>query len=192
MYFLKGTGKQDFVFDFSIENWQLHPDLLGFSRELFRGEYQDPLPVVTLKYHVGRYLRDLISGGIPCVKLVSEKFKKTVEENGLTGLKFYEVSLLGKDKKEIKGYYGISIVGRCQGLKPDVFEEGTMIFGPAKVEIVYRTNFEFDFENYDGSDFCVVNGKWWVFISERAKEILAKEKLSVSFVAVNEYIDKYF
>lgn len=106
-------------------------------------------------------------------EVILEKFVK----EGITGWGTYPLEIFkkGKSKEKIEGYHGLKVSGRCgdrdedrsvvvQQIYPYMFEN--------KLKGTYFKNDEWDY-----SDFFMLNGGGYIFVTQRVKELLIREKV---------------
>ena len=142
------------------------------AQKLLRGEYAElERPVTYL--HVpekGSKLKDLLQTDYEGLYLISERLRSLLEAHELSGWKTYPVALLDAREKEIQGYCGLSITGRC----------GAVDYGASEIA-TYGSVFEelhVDLDTWDGSDFFVPEHPERIIVSERAAQVLRENKVS--------------
>ena len=120
---------------------------------------------------------DMLDTGSGCLYLISDRMRKILEENQLTGWNVFSIKLLEKNN-EIPGYHGFSVLGRC----------GQIDY--SKSEIIYKQMFEwsplkkhykgehFDLDQWDGSDFFVPKGTSETIVTSKVADVLEKNKIT--------------
>jgi hypothetical protein len=83
------------------------------ATNLLRGVYNEINFPLIFQQEYGELLTDILGTGHCNLYLISDKFKKTLEENNLTGWKTYPIILFDKQGQKIPNYHGLSISGRC-------------------------------------------------------------------------------
>ena len=143
---------------------------------LVKGNYKGINFPVTFKQEYGKNLRDILGTGWPCLYLISDRLKEIFESNNLTGWKTFLIKLYDKKEKEISGYHGFSIIGKCG---PTSYESSKII------EKKYVSNGPLckfykgvSIDKWDGSDFFTPEGTYEIFITKKVADILRENKLS--------------
>ena len=145
-----------------------------YYRSLLDGHYYPEItfPVIFRQGGYGSRLRDfLISDYGYSVTLISSYFKGLLEEHGITGWKSYPAQLFDKKGREIPGYHGFTITGRC---------------GPrdlSQSERIFRNGIAEDYkgivlnpESWDGSDIFIEEFYWAQVVSPKAAPLFKKQK----------------
>ncbi len=156
----------------------LKTDEKGINDEwnLVKGKYQGIEFPVIFRQTYGKKFTDILGTGWPCLYLISEKLKGLLEENRLTGWTIFPIKLYDKKGKEIHGYHGFSIVGRCVSIsyeKSEIIEKRLVPTGP-----ICRFYKGVTIENWDGTDFFTPEKTYEIFISKKAAEVLEKNKIT--------------
>jgi hypothetical protein len=147
-------------------------------RELIRAD-RKPRQPVRFRREDGSRPMDLIPTTWADLCLVSERVIAVLEEGGFSGWTTFPVEITGRGGKEVPGYHGLAITGRCgaidnsltpkQLVPPDV-PEGEPVEG--------RIGVLFEHGSWDGSDlFCTHKGTF-LFVTEAGKDALGRAKLS--------------
>ena len=140
--------------------------------------FDDPgAPIVTESLCFGDYSEDItfpvsfhlvkdfelhlghIISGLSGLVLISEQFKKILEENGLTGWKTYPVKVYNGDER-IEGYLGFSVTSKC----------GYVINEKNKRKRIRS----YDTSQWDGSDF------FWIFEKKDGEILKGYRNMMVS------------
>lgn len=143
---------------------------------LIRGIYTDIDFPVTFKQKYGKNFSDIIDTGWPCLYLISDKMKTALEENNLKGWNFFSIKFFDRDNKQISGYHGLSIIGRCNDINYincEIIEKKLVPNGP--ICTFYKG---IPIDNWDGGDFFMPKTSYEIFISKKAADVLKKYKLS--------------
>lgn len=182
------------IFDFfkfdeklSSATLQAHPIGLNFEEnsnrlndvlKLLMGDYSGINFPVEFKQAYGKRLDDVIRTGHGALYLISNKMKNVLEENKLTGWKTFSIKILEKQGSEIKGYQGLSIIGRCGPIdysKCTIIEKRTVPEGPL---IKSYKGLYVGLDKWDGSDFFLPEGTFQTIITKRAANVMKKNKLT--------------
>jgi hypothetical protein len=143
---------------------------------LVKGNYEEINFPVVFKQEYGEKFTDILDTGWPSLFLISDKMKKILEENKLTGWKTFPIRLYDKKGKEIFGYHGFSVAGKCGPTtyeKSEIIEKRMVPTGP--ICKFYKGVFV---ENWDGTDFFTPEGTYETFITKKAAEVLKKAKIT--------------
>ena len=168
-------------FDFSNKllpsTIQAHIVDLNINRlHLIKGVYQKMESPIFFKQQYGYKLCDILDTGYPGLIIISERMKRILEENHLTGWKVFPIKLYDKKDNEILGYYGFSITGHCgptSYAKSEIIEKRLVPNGPLCKYYKGVT-----INDWDGSDFFTPEGTYETFITKKAADILTKNKIS--------------
>src|ERR1700678_3180654 len=79
--------------------------------KLIKGNYEGIDFPITFKQEYGKKLYDILDTGYAGFFLISERMRKILEENNLTGWKVFPIKLYDKKGNEIVGYHGFSAAG---------------------------------------------------------------------------------
>jgi len=138
-------------------------------------------PIIFEQDH-GTKLHDILNTGYVSLFLISEKMRDILEENNLTGWKTFPITLLDKQKKEILGYYGFSITGRCGPIdysKSQIMQKRFIENGPLWN---FYKGLHIDLDKWDGCDFFLPEGNFGIKITAKTADILKKNKISNVFL----------
>lgn len=102
--------------------------------------------------------------------IVSVRILDVLKEMQATGWDSYDVQLVGRDDREISGYGGLVVRGRCGPIQRERSVAIPKEF-PGGVFPVYRGYF-FDEQSWDGSDVFLASGTLHIFVVERVVRAL--------------------
>ncbi len=142
-----------------------------------------------IKFHQyaesGKRFRDIIDAGWPLF-LISDKVYELLKDFNITGWRTYPIELYDKKDHLISGYNGFSITGR--GGKFDKnYELG--YFDKEKHHFGATTRGVYDLNNWDGSDFFIINPRW-IIVTERVMKLLRKNKIdAIEYEKLSDYVD---
>ena len=105
-------------------------------------------------------------------KLNREKLAQAVHK--LKGWKTFPIKLYDKKGNEISGYHGFSVTGRCGPInleKSNIIEKQLVPLGPM---VKFYKGISID--QWDGMDFFSPDKKKQILITEKAADILRKNK----------------
>ena len=146
--------------------------------DLIKGNYAEiDFPVIFKQDH-GKKLADILGTGWPGLFLVSDRLKKILEDNELTGWKTFPIKVYDKKKNEVLGYHGFSIVGRCGSInykKAEICERQSFPTGPFYK--VYKGLYV-GLDKWDGNDFFIPDESIFFIVTNKAAEILQKNKVT--------------
>jgi hypothetical protein len=153
-------------------------DDLASEWHLILGNYSGFSFPVVFKQKYGKKLEDILDTGWPSLYLISDKMRTVLQENSLTGWKIFTIKVLDTKGQEIKGYHGLSIVGRCGPIdynKSEVIEKRLVPNGPLSK---YYKGLHVGLDNWDSSDFFLPEKNFGIIITQRAAELIKKYKLT--------------
>ena len=148
------------------------------ENKLLLGDYSNISFPVVFKQEYGKKLQDILDTGTATLYLISDKMKATFEDNNLTGWKTFEVKILDKQDKEIQGYHGLSITGRCGKIdysQSEIVEKRCVPEGPLGK---YYRGLYVGLDKWDGSDFFLPEKNFGTVITNRVADILKKNKFT--------------
>jgi hypothetical protein len=148
------------------------------DKRLISGDYGEIHFPVVCKYNSGKNLTDLLDTGFHILYLISDRFKLALEENGLSGWKAFPIILLDKKENLVSGYHGFSIIGRCGVL--DYSQSRTIYKSIVKDGPLwpYRQGYQFNLNEWDGSDFFLPKGTCTICATEKAASLIKKIKFT--------------
>ena len=145
---------------------------------LIKGDYRDIHFPVTFKQESGKKFTDILDTGWTSLYLISDRMKKILEENKLTGWRSYPIKLYDKKDNEIFGYHGFSITGQCAQINYEeakIIEKRIVPDGPL---VKYFKGIHIDLDKWDGTDFFSPIRNYGLFINKKTAEILSKNKIT--------------
>ena len=146
--------------------------------KLIRGDYEKiDFPVVFKQEH-GKKLTDTLGTGWPSLYLISDRMKKILEENQLTGWKTFPVKVYDKKGNEIFGYHGFSILGSCGPIdysKSEIIEKSVR---PNRPPSKYYKGLYVGLDQWDGTDFFMPPKTYEIIVTKKAADVLKKNKIT--------------
>ena len=146
--------------------------------DLIKGNYAEiDFPVIFTQDH-GKKLTDILDTGWPGLFLISDRLKKILEENKLVGWKTFPIKVYDKKKNEILGYHGFSITGRCGPIdykKAEICERQSV---PTRPFYKVYKGLYVGLDKWDRSDFFIPNESMFFIVTNKAAEILQKNKVT--------------
>lgn len=143
---------------------------------LIQGDYNNISFPVIFKQKYGKKLNDILDTGWVGLFLISSKLREVLEENTLTGWKTFDVKLLDKQDKEIQGYHGLSITGRCGMIDYSKSEIVVKRLVPNAPLGKYYKGLYVDLDKWDGSDFFLPGNYFGTIITSKVAEVMKKSK----------------
>jgi len=143
---------------------------------LIKGIYKGIDFPITFKQEYGKNLADILDTGWPSLYLISDRLKGVLEQNSLTGWKTFSIKLYDENGKEIPGYHGFSITGRCSPTNynnREIIERRMVPNGP-----ICKFYKGVSLDNWDGSDFFTPERTYETFITKKAADLLKKNKIT--------------
>lgn len=158
----------------------LRPDKNGVNGHvnLIKGKYQEIEFPIVFKQDRGNILTDMLDTGHAGLYLISDRMKLVLEENHITGWKVFSIKLYDKKNNEIPGYYGFSTTGCCGPIsygKSEIIERRLVPEGPLCK--CYKGLY-LGLDQWDGSDVFIPDKTHGIFITQRAAEVLKKNKIT--------------
>lgn len=148
------------------------------KNKLIYGEFEGIKFPVVFKQDSGKKLHDMLDTGYVSLYLISEKMKNIFEENNLMGWQTFPIIVLDKKGKEVKGYHGFSVTGRCGPVdytKCEIIEKRLVPTGP--ICKFYRGLY-IGLDKWDGNDFFIPEGTIGIRITTKAADVIKKNKLT--------------
>ena len=145
---------------------------------LINGTYKGINFPVNFKQEYGKHLTDILDTGWPSLYLISDRMKEILEKNHLTGWKVFPINLYDKKNKEITGYHGFSTTGRCGPInykKSTIIEKRLVPTGPI---YKYYKGLHIELDQWDGSDFFIPEKTCAIIITQKAANVLKKNKIT--------------
>lgn len=153
-------------------------EYLNQYNNLIKGDYENITFPVVFKQAFGKKYTDILDTGRVNLFLISDRLKKILEENELTGWKTFPIKLYDKKDNEIFGYNGFSITGYCDPIdysKSEIIEKKYASNGP--IVKFYKGKF-FDLNSWNGTNFFSPRGKLNIFIDKKTADLLKKNKIT--------------
>ena len=146
--------------------------------KLIKGNYTGIESPITFKQAYGKKLTDILDTGWPSLLLISSRMKGILESHNLTGWKTFPLKLYDKNEVEVSGYYGFSVTGKCASInygKSEIIEKRLVPTGPI---CKFYKGISIDVDKWDKSDFFAPEGSFSLFVTQKAAEILKKNKIT--------------
>jgi hypothetical protein len=163
-----------------------------------RGVIDPPVvPMPFKNYNAGR-IRDFHEVKLVVVAVISDKLKKLLEENQVTGYTVVPATIV-RGKKLYTNYWGMRVHSKCGHIQPDRSrKEKVSIFDKYTQKETYKyakVGLYFDVNTWDGSDFFLPTLKdddyfiTSIFCTEKIKQLFVSNKIeNCKFTPVLEYI----
>ena len=151
---------------------------LNQYNNLIKGDYENITFPVIFKQAFGKKYTDILDTGRVNLYLISDRLKKILEENELTGWKTFPIRLYDKKENEIFGYNGFSITGHCDPIdysKSEIIEKKYASNGP--IVKLYKGKF-FNLNSWNGTNFFSPRGKLNIFIDKKTADLLKRNKIT--------------
>lgn len=147
-------------------------------RMLVKGNFDEIRMPVVFKQDSGKKFTDILDTGSVSLYLISDRLKKILEENNLTGWETFPIKLYDKKDNEIFGYHGFSITGKCAQIDYStsvIVEKRSIPDGPL---VKYYKGINIDLEKWDGTDFFSPMKNFGLYVTKKIAEILTKNKIT--------------
>lgn len=168
--------------------FQAHPKDLKKANEkhsnssdaqcLIEGLYDGIEFPVIFEQKYGKKLFDVIDTGHASLYLISDRFKELLENNKFTGWKVFSVEIFDNTGKQIFGYQGLSITGRCGPInysKSEIIEKQPVPNG--KLSKYYKGK-HVDIHSWDKSSFFLPEGNTGIIVDQEVSKAIKSYKLS--------------
>ncbi len=133
---------------------------------------------IVFKHESGNKLTDMLDTGWAGLYLISDKMKNILSENNFTGWKTFPVEIIDKNENIIFGYSGLSITGRCGSIDYSQCETIEKRLAPLAPVTKYYKGLYVGLDKWDNSDFFLPEKYYGTIMTERAAEIIRKNKLA--------------
>jgi hypothetical protein len=149
---------------------------------LLTGDADVSEPVVMRRMD-GSRTGDFLSSEVIFPKLVSDRIVALFQGECFTGWTTYDVRLFGKTD-EIRGYKGLSVLGRCGPIdktkarlewvepNPELMALPISLTGRPVKPVQERIGMYFDPDTWDGSDFFIPQDTGWILVTARVANAL--------------------
>jgi hypothetical protein len=151
---------------------------LKAHKSLIQAKYEGINFPVVFKQVSGKKFTDILNTGWTSLYLISDNFKKLLEENHFTGWKTYPIILQDKKGNQIEGYHGFSVTGvsgPISYVNSPTFEARYVPTGPL---VRFYKGGNIDLNKWDGSDFFVPESTTGIYITKRVAEELERNKIT--------------
>jgi hypothetical protein len=138
------------------------------ANRLLTGEWHPSKPI-PLKRASGRVLAPVVWTDHTAVILLSKSLAAAMATEGFSGWTTYPVQL--ETAPPVEPYVGLTVTGRCGPLEEG---RGEWVYRDDRPGRFLRGLF-FDEHSWDGSDFFRPAGTLYVFVTERARDILVSK-----------------
>jgi hypothetical protein len=173
----------------------------SFSNTAFRATVEDVSEIwaaqrgncvaspIVVRYASGKALEDFVWTDA-ATPLVSARVITALAESAISGWSTFPVKLFDSGKREISGYTGLAVTGRCGWIGFDRREE-SLIYRPNRSggETRYFKGLKFDEQSWDGTDlFMDAEARTgWVLATERVRKTFrAREVTNVEFTLIDD------
>jgi hypothetical protein len=144
--------------------------------KLIKGNYTEINFPIIFKQKYGHKLLDIIDTGCVGLFLISDKLKTVLENNSLTGWKIFSIEVYDKKDNLVLGYHGLSVTGRCESAsfnQSKIIEKQFISTGP-----ICKYYKGISITQWDGTDFFSPKTKYQTFITQKAANLLKKNKIT--------------
>ena len=144
--------------------------------KLIKGQYDGINFPVVFKQKYGEKFNDILDTGWVNLFLISDRMKKILEENKLTGWRTFPIRLYNPEGVEVPGYHGFSVIGRSSPTnyeRSEIIEKQKIPNGP--VSLYYKG---VSVDTWDGADFFTPDQTYQIFITKKAADVLKKNKIT--------------
>lgn len=164
-------------------NYNEHED---DSMNLIKGNYTDISFPVIFKQECGNRLEDILYTGCVTLYLISDRMKFILEKNNITGWKTFPIVVHDKKGKEVVGYHGFSITGRCDLISYEnskIIEKKYVPTGP-----IVRYYVGAEVENWGGTDFFTPQNTYQILVTKKTADLLKENKITnVDLTSLEEF-----
>jgi hypothetical protein len=145
---------------------------------LITGDYGAISFPITFKQQYGKKFHDILDTGHSALFLISDHMTSILRDNNLTGWKTFPIQLLDKKGNVIKGYQGLSIIGRCGPIdisKSEIIHKRRISEGPI---CKFYKGLYIGLESWDGSDFFLPKHYYGTIITSKAADVIRANELT--------------
>ncbi len=160
--------------------FQAHAENLTLdkSHNLILGVFDNIDFPVVFRQEYGKKLTDMLDTGFVSLFLISDKMLRVLKENKITGWKTYPVKVYDKKGNEVEDYHGFSITGRSGPINYDKSEIIEKQLAPEGPPSKYYKGRYFGYEKWDGSDFFIPEGTFYIIVTKKVVQAFKKAKLT--------------
>lgn len=149
------------------------------TNSLFTGGLPNPPHPLHLHGYMGSQPMDFLwSGGIPIV-CISEAIAELLKAHQVTGWSTYPVEVYDKQGNILPSYLGFAVTGKVGKRETSLSKivDAPIYKGSTKTKKVYQ-GFFFNQSSWDGSDFCVVEGTYFIVVTQIVYDIFKASKVN--------------
>jgi hypothetical protein len=146
--------------------------------KLLKGESDIDVPI-KFGYLLGKNIYDLVSTSYATLYLLSDRTTDLLREHKITGWKTYPAILYDRKGDEIKGYSIFSVTGRSGDIdwsKSEKFIKDPFVPGGRAANMLIGLYPHM--RSWDGSDVFLAEGRGFIFITKRVRDLLVKHKVT--------------
>ena len=167
---------------YSQKEWDSWDDLkIGKDEDIPKGELH-----FMVNPNFGKKFWDVVTAGKGLLYAVSEKVVKLLQDNNITGCKFYPITI--NDHEDLK-YFLLTITGKCGAFDiskskvirtieypEEAIQNSDIIIPSGRFSIM--KGFYFPLESWDGCDFFSPEGSGKIIVNERIKSLFKKHNIT--------------
>ena len=145
---------------------------------IVKGDYTGVELPIKFTQSSGKKWTDVLNPNSVSMYVVSERFIELLAENGVTGWKNYPIIIFDKEGKEVSGYTGFSVIGKCGKIdysQSTIIEKRLVPEGPLGK---YYKGLYIGLDKWDGSDFFLPEKNLGIIITSKAADVLKKSKFT--------------
>lgn len=161
---------------------------IAYYRELSFGSFSNEdieFPIIFREQlESGKRFRDILDNRTISLYLISDRFKNILQSSGLTGWKCYPIELYDKFGHSIRGYHGLSIIGKAGKMKKHKTPPMDLGYSPNSY------GYYFDVTAWDGSDIFNPKDSNFMLVTKSFIDTLVKHKItSCEYIQLTNYGD---
>ncbi|MBK9035208.1 MAG: hypothetical protein IPL61_28800 [Myxococcales bacterium] len=150
---------------------------------VLRGELEKGVTIA--RWHVGGERPDaIVATDCVVLLLLSSALVDALATHEITGWSTFPVELAGRRGEPMGAFYGLVVRGRCGAIdlkRSDPFRK------PMPVGTMgYRRGLYFEPESWDGADIFMAPEKGFIFVTERARGVIAALAKTATFTPLTE------
>lgn len=138
------------------------------------------------RYDSGKKMRDILDNRSISFFLISDRLKKVLEDNNITGWKSYPIIIYDKKGNLVEGYNGFSVTGRAGDFISD-----TPFLKYKDIKDWYKeggVGSYFDLSTWDGSDIFKLSNVGMIIVTEKVIKLFKEHKITAcEYVKVSEH-----
>jgi len=156
--------------------------------KLLWGEADLPA-ALKMQAYMGAQAADVLWTGWAVLVVISVRVQELLRAENATGWGTYPVEVYGRQGEHLPGYVGLMVSGRAgrqDKSRGDLLRKPALTRSGQPYDV--RRGLYFAEDRWDGSDVCVVQGTGVIVVTERARELFRRGRITnVRFTRLSEF-----